>query len=397
MRTLAALPVVKAPVAGCEGYCGKQEEMALYLGLISGTSMDAIDAALLEVNDEAVTLRDSLECPYPAKLRARLERAVRARHAAIDEIGSLHTAIGQTFAATALELIERNALQPTDVAAIGSHGQTIGHGIEGATPYTLQIGDPNVIAWRTGIRTVADFRAKDVAAGGQGAPLVPGFHRQVFRRADCDVAVVNIGGISNVSLVSRNPLAPLLGFDCGPGNTLMDLWAQRHLGTDYDTDGVWARQGTADPVLLAALKSDPYFSLAPPKSTGREYFHEAWLANVLSRLSHAPSAVDVQATLARLTAECVSAAIDAHQPDCRDVVVCGGGARNAALMKLLAECVSPKRAVRTSDEAGWPSGAIEASTFAWLAHRRLAGLAGNEPSVTGASAPVLLGAVYEAR
>lgn len=373
--------------------------MALYLGLISGTSMDAIDVALVDIDDEVergrIELREFAEVPYPDELRARVERVVQSRAAAIDEIGALHTALGQRFAEAALSLLARGRVPATVVRALGSHGQTIGHGIAGPTPYSWQIGDPHVIALRTGIRTVADFRAMDVAAGGQGAPLVPGFHRRVFHHGDADVAVVNIGGISNVSLLRRDPRMPLLGFDCGPGNTLMDLWAQKHLGRPYDAAGRWAATGKMHAGLLRQMLSEPYFALPPPKSTGRELFHLAWLERHLAAFGAPLPPADIQATLAQLTVQAIVDAVEHHLPACREIVVCGGGARNDTLLKLLAAAAGQRRTVTTTDARGWPSAAIEACTFAWLAARRLAGLPGNVPSVTGATAPVLLGAVYE--
>jgi len=374
--------------------------VALYLGLISGTSMDAIDVALVDIDDDLergpIALREFFETPYPPELRARLESVVQSRAAAIDEIGRLHTALGQAFAAAALSLLAQAGVEPSAVRAVGSHGQTIGHGISGATPYTWQLGDPHVIALRTGIPTVADFRAMDVAAGGQGAPLVPAFHRRLFRNDAAEVAVVNIGGISNVSLLRRQPQLPLLGFDCGPGNTLMDLWMQRHQGQACDLDGRWAATGRVQRGLLRQMLSDPYFALSPPKSTGRELFHLAWLERQLAAFGQSPSPADVQATLAQLTVSGIVEAIARHLPACRDIVVCGGGAHNGTLLRLLAEAAGETRRVTTSDALGWPTGAIEACTFAWLAARRLAGLAGNVPTVTGARAPVLLGALYEA-
>ena len=370
--------------------------MVLYVGLISGTSMDAIDAALVDIEGTAVSLTACAEFPYPAALKGRLERLVRTRAAAIDEIGSLHTALGQSFANAALRLLADTGVEPAQVKALGSHGQTIGHRIVGSTPYTLQIGDPHVIALRTGIRTVADFRAMDVAAGGQGAPLVPGFHRHVFRRDDRDVAVVNIGGIANVTLLRADPAMPLIGFDCGPGNTLMDVWIDRHRSLPFDDEGAWAASGTPDDALLQVMMSDDYFAQPAPKSTGREAFHLEWLDRQLASLNRVLAPADVQATLARLTVVGIISAIDAQLPNCREVLVCGGGARNQTLMQLLRDSAGSGRTVLTTDQRGWPSGAIEACTFAWLASRRLAHLPGNVPSVTGASAAVLLGAVYEA-
>ncbi len=357
--------------------------------------MDAIDVALVDIERGHLELRYFDEVAYPPELRRRLECVVRSRSAAIDEIGSLHTALGQVFAEAALHVLAAARVPATAVHALGSHGQTIGHRAGGPTPYTWQIGDPHVIAWRTGIRTIADFRAMDVAAGGQGAPLVPGFHRELFHRPGCDVAVVNIGGIANVSLLAREPESDLIGFDCGPGNTLLDLWANRHTGALYDESGRWAASGTVDPRLLQQMLSEPYFAMRPPKSTGRELFNLAWIEQHLQAYGSEIASADVQATLVHLTAVGIVDAIDRYLPACGEIIVCGGGARNETLMQILKGMAGATRKVLTTDALGWPSGAIEACTFAWLAARRLAGMPGNVSSVTGATAPVLLGAMYE--
>ncbi len=371
----------------------------LYLGLISGTSMDAIDVALLHIDDAGergrVELRAFGEIPYPDPLRARLERVVQSRSATIDTIGALHVALGARFADAALDLLAQARVTPSAVSALGSHGQTIGHRGAGPEAYSWQLADPHVIALRTGIRTIADFRAMDIAAGGHGAPLVPGFHRRIFRCDDRDVAVLNIGGIANVSLLRRDPDAPLLGFDCGPGNTLLDLWARRHLGTAYDAGGRWASAGRVNVDLLQQmLRDEPYFALPPPKSTGREMFHLPWLERQLTTFGRTLRPEDVQATLAQLTVSAAAAAIERYLPHCTEIIVCGGGARNDTLHRLLAATVDPLT-VTTSEAHGWPAAAIEASAFAWLAARRVAGLPGNVPSVTGARTAVLLGAIFD--
>jgi anhydro-N-acetylmuramic acid kinase len=368
--------------------------MPLFVGLISGTSMDAIDAALVDIDAERVKLLAFVEIPYDRPLRDRLEKLVRVRASPIDEIGELDTVLGHAFAAAALTLLEQQGMSPSLITAIGSHGQTIGHGVEGQYPYTLQIANPSVIAYRTGILTVADFRSKDIAAGGQGAPLVPGFHEHMFRRAGRDVAVVNIGGISNVSLLASELARPILGFDCGPGNTLMDLWIQRHRGEAFDVDGRWAASGTSNEALLTHLLGDAYFARQPPKSTGRELFHLDWLDQHLACMSAPPSAADVQATLAELTTQCIIGDIDRHLPACTDIAICGGGARNSELMRRLRTVAGQQRSVYATDEIGLPAAAIEACTFAWLAARRLQRLPGNVSSVTGATAPVILGGIY---
>ena len=369
--------------------------MPLFIGLISGTSMDAIDAALVDIEDDRLELRTFLEVPYDPALRERLEHLIRARSAPVDEIGRLNTALGHAFADAALQLLSNSNTPVSAIAAIGSHGQTIGHAVDGTCPYTLQIADPSIIAYRTGILTVADFRSKDVAAGGQGAPLVPGFHERMFRNHERDLAVVNIGGISNVSLIARNPDLPLLGFDCGPGNTLMDLWIQQHHGMTFDRNGEWAASGTPNETLLRQMLAAPYFLREPPKSTGRELFHLGWLKEQLDAFGAPVAPADVQSTLATLTAASIVADINRYLPACTDVAVCGGGARNGDLMRRLRDAAGSGRVVYATDDIGLPAAAIEAITFAWLASRRLAGLAGNVPSVTGASAPVVLGGVFE--
>ena len=267
--------------------------------------------------------------------------------------------------------------------------------MESTPAFTLQLGNPSVIARQTGIVTVADFRAKDVAAGGQGAPLVPGFHERMFRNEHRDLAVVNIGGISNATLLSRKPVEPLIGFDCGPGNTLMDLWVRRHLGVALDVGGRWAASGKPDAGLLQSLLSDPYFLREPPKSTGRELFNMAWLDARLDALPYRLPAEDVQATLARFTAEAITSSIERHLPECSEILICGGGVHNAELMRLLSKAGGTGCLVRSTGDVGMPADAVEACTFAWLAERRLRRQPGNVSSVTGAEAPVILGGIYD--
>lgn len=369
--------------------------MALYVGLISGTSMDGIDAALVEIGESEVTLRHFLETPYAPSVHDRLERLVQSGETTLKEIGALHTEIGLAFADATLALLERARTAAASITAIGSHGQTAVHSVDSSPAFTLQLGNASVIARRTGIVTVADFRSKDVAAGGQGAPLVPGFHERMFRNDHRDVAVVNIGGISNVTLLSRRPGDALLGFDCGPGNTLMDLWARRHMGVAMDVNGGWAASGKVDPRLLNAMLSDPYFARKPPKSTGRELFNMAWLDAQLGALPYRLANEDVQATLARFTADAITSSIERYLPECSEMLICGGGARNGELMRLLGAAGTSRFRVRSTDDVGMPGDAVEACTFAWLADRRLRRQPGNVPTVTGAGAPVILGGIYE--
>lgn len=357
--------------------------------------MDAVDTALVAIDDSAFRLVEFREFPYPDELRARLETAVRTGHGSFAELGALDSLLGMAFADAALELIRSCGIARESVLALGSHGQTILHSPDSSPAFTLQLGNPSVIAYRTGLLTVADFRSKDMAAGGQGAPLVPGFHASLFRETARDVAVVNIGGISNVTLLPAS--APIVGFDCGPGNTLMDLWIQRHLGRSFDENGEWATTGKVIPPLLASMKEETFFARRPPKSTGRELFNLPWLDARIAASGARCAPVDVQATLARLTAETVTDAVRGSLPACSKILVCGGGARNAALMRLIRETAPGDCEVARSDDAGMPAPAVEACAFAWLAERRLRNLPGNLPSVTGAQMPVTLGAIYEPR
>jgi len=283
-----------------------------------------------------------------------------------------------------------------DVAAIGSHGQTLRHrpGEFDGTGYTIQINQPALLAEATGISVIADFRSRDVAAGGQGAPLVPAFHRAVFGAAPGtqgqDAAALNLGGISNLSLLFADGRTG--GFDCGPANCLMDGWIARHRGLAYDADGAWAATGQVLPDLLAALLAEPYFKLPPPKSTGRDLFHLAWLD---AKLTPGLAPEDVQATLLELSARCVADDLRAHMPAARTLIACGGGALNGRLMRRLAELL-PGLAVQTSAQRRLPVDQVEAAAFAWLAHRFLARLPGNLPAVTGAAGPRILGALHPA-
>ncbi len=362
----------------------------LYLGLISGTSADGIDAALVRFTPTIEVVATSTS-PYPAELRARL-LALTAPMAAIplDEFGALDVEVGECFAAAALGLLARTGTAAKEVRAIGSHGQTVRHRPLGPHPFSLQIGDAAVIAERTGICTVADFRRADVAAGGQGAPLAPAFHAAIFNHlAPC--AVLNLGGIANLSLIDGNGDA--LGFDTGPANCLLDAWNARHNGGLCDRDGVWASQGHVDDALLADLLLEPYFAAAPPKSSGREHFNLAWLDARLA--GHEITPVDVQATLLALSVRTIAAALRASAPQARRLLACGGGVHNAALMQALAAEVAPT-ALASTASVGVDPDFVEAALFAWLARERLAGRPGNLPSVSGARGARILGAVHAA-
>jgi anhydro-N-acetylmuramic acid kinase len=365
--------------------------MSLYLGLISGTSMDCIDAALLDVGPSQLQLRAAAGYDWPAPLRTRLRRAAEDyERIGLTEYGDLDTSVGLEFAHAATRLLEGARIAPAEVRAIGSHGQTVLHHPLGTAPFTLQIGDPNVIAERLRIDVVADFRRRDIAAGGQGAPLMPAFHAAAFGGSGETRAVVNIGGIANLTLLPST--GDVLGFDTGPGNCLLDAWARRHLNRACDLGGAWAGTGSVDGPLLAQLLREPYFARPLPKSTGRETFSDAWLERSLGVGVRQPA--DVQATLAELTARSIADALRSCVGGAvRQLFVCGGGAFNGDLMQRLAAAL-PGTQVRTTADYGIAPEHVEAAGFAWLAHRYIQGLAGNLPSVTGARQPVPLGALY---
>jgi len=365
---------------------------ALYLGLISGTSADGIDAALVRFEDDKPQLIDALAHPWPAELRTRiLAVAQDETRLDLDAYGRLDVGIGQCFADAAQALLARHAQHAHAVRAIGSHGQTLRHRPTGEHPFTLQVGDPSVIAERCGVDVVADFRRADVAAGGQGAPLLPAVHAMLLARSGQTRVVLNLGGIANITVLEAN--GRVFGFDTGPANGLMDAWCLRHRGLAYDAEGAFAASGRTDEALLSALLADTYFAMAPPKSTGREHFHLAWL-DAHERVATLASA-DVQATLLELSARSIADAIERHAPDAVDVLACGGGVHNGLLMRRLGELM-PTRVVTTTAAHGIDPDYLEATAFAWLARQRLLGLPGNLPAVTGARGPRVLGAVYPA-
>jgi anhydro-N-acetylmuramic acid kinase len=361
----------------------------LHLGLISGTSADGIDAALVRFEGDRCTLVAGNTCRWDPTLRTRLVALGQGGEAtSLDEIGALDVQIAEAFAAAALQLLSDARIAPSEVRSIGSHGQTVRHRPAARHPFTWQLGDANVIAERTRIDTVADFRRRDVAAGGQGAPLVPAFHAALLHDANEDRAVLNLGGIANFTLLPAS--GEVRGFDTGPANALMDAWCERHRGMPYDAHGAFAASGTRDAALLERLRGDPWFALPPPKSSGREHFHLAWVA---SHLAGNERAEDVQATLLDLTALTVTDALRAHQPDTRRVLVCGGGVHNPVLLARIAEHL-PGVHVESTHAHGLDPDFVEAMAFAWLAREALAGRPGNLPAVTGARGPRVLGVVY---
>ena len=365
----------------------------LFLGLISGTSADGIDAALVRFADDAAHARPELvfgrTYAWDPMLRARLVAlGQQSAQLTLDEVGELDVRIGRAFANAANAAIADSGIDRGELAAIGSHGQTLRHRAHGDVPYTLQLGDPSSIAERCGVAVVADFRRRDVAAGGHGAPLVPAFHAATLHDAGEDRAVLNLGGIANFTLLPAR--GAVRGFDTGPANGLMDAWCLRHTGHGFDAGGAFAASGQVDDGLLARLLDEPWFALPPPKSTGRDQFHLDWVA---SKLAGDESAADVQATLLALTVRTVADALRASQPETRRLIACGGGVHNPALMVALANAM-PGIHVESSAAHGLDPDSVEAMAFAWLARETLANRPGNLPAVTGAAGPRVLGGIY---
>jgi len=364
-----------------------------YIGLMSGTSADAIDAVLVALPANGpLKLLASHSHPIPELTKQTIHSLALPGPDEIDRLGALHTELGELFAGAALAVLHEAKLTAKDVRAIGSHGQTVRHRPAGTFPFSLQIGNPSVIAERTGITTVADFRARDIAAGGQGAPLVPAFHQYLFHARGRHRAIVNIGGIANVTYLPADRTQPELGFDTGPGNTLLDAWARRHLGKVHDEAGQWAAGGRSADTLLEKLLADPYFATAPPKSTGREHFHSDWLTQ---KIPTGLRPQDVQATLAELTTRSIADAIRRFLPACDEVFICGGGAHNRDMMERLRARLKPL-SLATTEVLGLAPDWVEATAFAWLAHQTLEGKPGNLPNATGAQHPVILGGIYKA-
>ncbi|MCU7960707.1 MAG: anhydro-N-acetylmuramic acid kinase [gamma proteobacterium symbiont of Bathyaustriella thionipta] len=371
------------PAAATEG---------LFIGLLSGTSHDAIDAALLEIKGHHFRLLAHRSHALSDSLQERIERLSLGLDNDIRQMMNLDVLLARSFASAANHLIRQAGVNADDIDAIGSHGQTLLHQPQSDTPWSLQIGDPNIIAENTGITTVADFRRRDLAAGGQGAPLTPAFHHWAFSSDDRNIAVVNIGGISNLSWL-ENSSRPAIGFDCGPGNTLLDAWNRQHRQTSYDHNGEWAASGTSHAPLLQSCLQDSFFRQAAPKSSGPDYFNLQWLNKHLKALQAALSPADVQATLAELTAVSIHRAMIDNHLDAEHIYFCGGGVHNRHLMSLLAQQCAPV-AVSTTAALGLHPDWVEAAAFAWLASRTLAQRSGNPPAATGAAHEVVLGGVY---
>ncbi len=357
----------------------------LYIGLMSGTSMDGVDAALCEVDATRCKLVASLEYPFPQALKAKIFGMIDGSTSLAD-VGETGYRLGILFSEAVNALLAQENMQAQEIRAIGSHGQTLWHAPKNSAPFSMQLGDANVIAARTHIDVVSDFRGKDIALGGEGAPFAPVFHRFLFDCLAKKIGVLNIGGMANLSVLGER----LIGFDTGPGNVLMDLWIGKQKGASYDKEGAWAKEGSVNQPLLETMLTDNYFAKAAPKSTGRELFNEMWLS--LHLRSHPEvSPEDVQATLLELTVQ--SAASAARRYDLQHMLVCGGGVKNSFLMHRLAEELE-ETAVNTTDAYGVDSDQIEAMLFAWLAYKRLHLEPVELSSVTGAKHNGILGGVY---
>ena len=365
----------------------------LYIGLMSGTSMDGIDAALVELSNNQFKLVGTHSHPLPADLKFTLQQlALDQPGTSIDQLGEADAELGELFADATNHLLKIHHYQASDVIAIGCHGQTIRHRPDLKYPFSLQIGDANRIAHRTGITTISDFRRRDIAAGGEGAPLAPAFHKAFFSSTTETRGVLNIGGIANITYLPSDPAQLCSGFDTGPGNMLMDSWIQKHQQEEFDRDGRWAASGQLDHPLIKQLMNDPYLQQTPPKSTGREHYHLKWLEQQLENFNDL-KAENVQASLCEFTCLSIQQALQLYAPDIQQLIVCGGGVHNQHLMRRL-QSLNPDIPVNSSEHFGLDPDWVEAVAFAWLARQTLTGQSGNLPEVTGADKAVILGAIH---
>ncbi len=362
------------------------------LGLLSGTSMDSIDCALVRFEDTGDLLLERYrQFPFPDGLHTRL-RALNAG-SRLEEVSGLHIELAEAFASAATQLLAETKLPASQVEAIGCHGQTVLHMPDAAVPRTVQIGDGSTLAWRTRIPVVCDFRSMDIAAGGQGAPLAAIFHAHRFRHPDIARAILNIGGIANITLLPADAREPPRGFDTGPGNALLDDWNLLHQGTAFDKDGHWAAGGRCEERLLRSLLSDRWFHQVPPKSSGRDYFHLDWLRQHMQQTAPKAVAQDVQATLLELSAQTMRQAVQENAVKATELYLCGGGTHNVRLYQRLQELLPGVR-IQSTAALGLDPDAVEAVCFAWLAHRRILNLPLQQRSITGAQGHYLPGGLY---
>ena len=385
-------------------------EDRFFVGMLSGTSRDGVDTVLVHFGEDQPKVIASHCVAYPASLQDMLRKMIDRRiRPAEDEMAVANEDLAEVFALSVWALLDQAGVKPKDVIAIGSHGQTVWHHPTGKNPESIQLGKPQLIANLTGIPTVGNFRQADISAGGQGAPLAPLLHAALLMPAEGVRAVLNIGGISNISVLAANGV--ISGYDTGPGNCLLDAWVKKHEGSDFDDGGLWAAGGTADESLLELLLADPYFALPPPKSTGVEYFNIYWLKRRMDEHASSPAverpgtsdrpggppgARDIQATLSELTARSVAAAVS--RSGASELLVCGGGVHNLDLLKRLQRLLPDTRVGRTNDSAtdsGIDPDLVEAILFAWLARERIANRALDTRRITGAREPVLLGEIFD--
>lgn len=368
-------------------------DQELYIGLMSGTSLDGVDGVIVDFSNTPQSRVMQYACvPFAPGLKTELLALNSANHDELHRAALAANALVRVYAQVVEQLLASSRLVSADIRAMGAHGQTVRHrpGEFDTTGYTLQLNAPALLAELTGITVVADFRSRDVAAGGQGAPLVPAFHQQMFAGAGAGVCVLNIGGISNLSVLET----PVIGFDCGPGNALLDYWCQLHTGQPYDAEGQWAAGGQVDQSLLQVLMAEPFFSKAPPKSTGRDLFNPSWLHRSLGQFPQLLP-VDVQATLTEFTAKTCAMSLNCHAQSSKKLIVCGGGALNGYLMQRL-QAALPEVVVASSADDGLPPLQVEAAAFAWLARKTMRRETGSLQSVTGARGSRILGAIYPA-
>lgn len=368
---------------------------AYYIGMMSGTSLDGVDVALVDFATATPQLVAADFTPMPQNLREKITALVQSGETTLQQLGELDHQLGLLYADCVNRFLQTQKISVEQICAIGCHGQTIWHSPKGQFPFTMQIGDMNLLAARTGITTVGDFRRKDMAFGGQGAPLVPAFHQAVFFDPRYATVVLNIGGISNVSLLIPNQ--PVIGFDTGTGNTLLDQWIEKHQGVSYDKNGEWGETGQVNEALLNALLDEPFFQQAPPKSTGRELFNLPWLDAKIEKIQSTLTALlpqDVQATLAEFTVRAIVDSLSVIETTLpKRLLVCGGGAKNGLIMQRLTSLL-PEWQIHTTNDFGLDLDYVEAAAFAWLAYRRMQNLPGNLPEVTGAKSAVSLGAIF---
>lgn len=361
-----------------------------YIGIMSGTSLDGIDVVLADFDLQSPSLLNTFYQPYDSNLREQILDLHQTGSNELHRAAILSNELTHCYSNAVINLLNKHKTKSQSIIAIGCHGQTVRHCPQSDGGYSIQLGNPSLLAELTGITVVADFRSRDIAAGGHGAPLVPRFHQLLFQDPKINRIIVNIGGISNIT--SLEPNKKIVGFDCGPGNLLMDSWCQRHLGINYDENGKWAESGKVIPELLKNLLSLKFFTVPPPKSTGREVFNLFWLENFLSG-NEKPE--DVQATLLQFTSTAITNAIQRWFPDAEEIYLCGGGARNLALTYRIQISLSEKK-VHSTDTLGTNADWLEAFAFAWLAKQAMHGATGNLPSVTNAKGERILGAIYQA-